>query len=707
MKGDFSRDTFSPRQHYSAVLMQQGRVQVDADWNEQRAIDRHRTETATRDLVGVGGGQAHNAGFEIRVVENGQNLDIGAGDYYVDGILCQNEDAVSFNGQVDLPGPRVIDILKGDPEVGLVYLDVWERHVTSLDDDHIREVALGGPDTSTRSRTVWQARVLRVKADTSKIAALHPLLEKHVETASKLEDSPTDDLRFTLAQTDNRILELLGVDCESSFDDEIRDENPSSSGLLAAQAVPPARTESRCAVPPSAGYELLENQLYRVEIHQGGERDAATFKWSRDNGSIETAVLSVTPRETVTEIVVRDLGRDEPLGFANGQYVELVDDSREQAGQAGPLVQIISDINPTTRTIVVNGVFTAVGTEDAQDFHYKLRRWDSAGALETPSDDEEFVELEGGIEVRFTGDFFNAGDYWLIPARTATGKIEWPYENITENGQNLQRPLPQPPAGIEHHYSRLTIVMAATVNKKRQLLVLSDCRRLFPPLTELTGLFYLGGDGQEAGSGQPLPKPLVVGVANGDRPVLGARVRFEVRADDLDGYDGKLEAEGNAGKSVTVITNARGEAQCSWTLATDLPSQQVRASLLDGTHLPVYFNANLSAAGEAVAESIQIIKLLLSNDQDLRVDGNVPVDALSEGIKVVCDEETSIDEQTVRERPTCFVTLEMPFPQREDDPELWGEDLIGFPAPRSRGGIARGEERDPVETVRANRRLAA
>ncbi|HEX3531938.1 MAG TPA: DUF6519 domain-containing protein, partial [Thermoanaerobaculia bacterium] len=35
MKGDFSRDTFRKRKHYNRVRMQQGRVQLDADWNEQ------------------------------------------------------------------------------------------------------------------------------------------------------------------------------------------------------------------------------------------------------------------------------------------------------------------------------------------------------------------------------------------------------------------------------------------------------------------------------------------------------------------------------------------------------------------------------------------------------------------------------------------------------------------------------------------------
>ncbi len=33
MKADFSRNTFDPGKHYSRVLEQQGRVQVDADFN--------------------------------------------------------------------------------------------------------------------------------------------------------------------------------------------------------------------------------------------------------------------------------------------------------------------------------------------------------------------------------------------------------------------------------------------------------------------------------------------------------------------------------------------------------------------------------------------------------------------------------------------------------------------------------------------------
>ena len=46
MKGDFTRDTFKKEKHYSGVRMQQGRVQVDADWNEQVDIQISKTTAA-------------------------------------------------------------------------------------------------------------------------------------------------------------------------------------------------------------------------------------------------------------------------------------------------------------------------------------------------------------------------------------------------------------------------------------------------------------------------------------------------------------------------------------------------------------------------------------------------------------------------------------------------------------------------------------
>src|SRR5690349_4080803 len=105
MKGDFSRQTFNPAKHYSGVLMQQGRVLLDADWNEQQVIQQRRTETESNDVVGATGAPDNDAGFAITLDTDGTTLLIGPGRYYVDGILCENELAVAYNNQPDLPDP--------------------------------------------------------------------------------------------------------------------------------------------------------------------------------------------------------------------------------------------------------------------------------------------------------------------------------------------------------------------------------------------------------------------------------------------------------------------------------------------------------------------------------------------------------------------------------------------------------------------------
>src|SRR5580658_3674682 len=63
MKGDFSRVTFRQEKQYSRVLMQQGRVQMDADWNEQMAILAHRNEIQMADIVGASGVPAGSDSF--------------------------------------------------------------------------------------------------------------------------------------------------------------------------------------------------------------------------------------------------------------------------------------------------------------------------------------------------------------------------------------------------------------------------------------------------------------------------------------------------------------------------------------------------------------------------------------------------------------------------------------------------------------------
>lgn len=87
MRGDFTRWTFNRTKHYSGVLNQQGRVALDADWNEQIAIDLDDDRTVRRDLIGLCGGPQGQAGFDI--VITGGTLTVTAGRYYVAGIRVE------------------------------------------------------------------------------------------------------------------------------------------------------------------------------------------------------------------------------------------------------------------------------------------------------------------------------------------------------------------------------------------------------------------------------------------------------------------------------------------------------------------------------------------------------------------------------------------------------------------------------------------
>src|SRR5437762_10311776 len=92
-RGDFTRDTFNPLKHFRRVLIQQGRVQLDADWNEQGAILLHYLQSLAADLIGQHGGSSDGAAFKINAINSALNVandfQICAGNYYVDGILCE------------------------------------------------------------------------------------------------------------------------------------------------------------------------------------------------------------------------------------------------------------------------------------------------------------------------------------------------------------------------------------------------------------------------------------------------------------------------------------------------------------------------------------------------------------------------------------------------------------------------------------------
>src|ERR1700744_4018399 len=94
MSFDISRSTFRPRKNFLGVVMQQGRVQLDSDWNEWQSEFSRRIQAGSLDTMGraVYPASTPNA-FKITPGTNangGPALSIGAGRYYVDGLLAEN-----------------------------------------------------------------------------------------------------------------------------------------------------------------------------------------------------------------------------------------------------------------------------------------------------------------------------------------------------------------------------------------------------------------------------------------------------------------------------------------------------------------------------------------------------------------------------------------------------------------------------------------
>src|SRR5262249_7687643 len=181
MSGDFSRDSFDPHKNFTRVLMQQGRPQLDADWNEQIAIFWHYWRSFVADLIGPYAGPAQNCGFGLlaqsdfplsadsgvspedqrRLQKQLKNHDflVCPGHFYVNGILCRNHAHFPYAGHI---GSSEESWSPDKSAAYLVYLDVWERSVSALEDDWIREPALNGIDTCIRTKVTWRVRAVKL-----------------------------------------------------------------------------------------------------------------------------------------------------------------------------------------------------------------------------------------------------------------------------------------------------------------------------------------------------------------------------------------------------------------------------------------------------------------------------------------------------------------------------------------------------------------
>jgi hypothetical protein len=537
MKGDFSNDTFDPTQHYSSVRMQQGRVQLDSDWNQEMDIFDHRVQTETIDFIGGSGAPSGNAGFGITAANGDTNiitLSIGPGRYYVNGLLCENEQANDYTLQPDYPIDTTAVGALPTGQYYLAYLDAWQRGITAVNDLNLLEVALGGADTTGRFQNLSQVKLMPID-----VTGISP------------------------------------INCSTVFD-ETATSGPAYENVQNWQALTTPSTGQ--LVPQVDTNASFQNQLYRVEMHVGGNQQMATFKWSRDNGSIAAYIQNI--QGNVITLSAINSGQQSP--FQAMQWVELCNATAELLGQPGVFVQIqtannnqvtvvwpdndttidlslfidgtlrswdgtlptnltittlaISSITNTLAnnepgttlglTVAINGtlptaiqvgqfvklsnstnpqnytsyltqvlaintannqlVVSSTGVDLTQLANLNSLKLLSVGTNPIQLPNNNFTNaLENGLSVTFSVGQYNTGDYWQIPSRVITNAIEWPLDS----NNNL---LVQSPKGIYHYYAQLALVQNTATGWVQPAEY--ECRNIFSPLSDFSQLIAVEAD---------------------------------------------------------------------------------------------------------------------------------------------------------------------------------------------------------------------
>jgi hypothetical protein len=487
MHADISRDSFDPDSHTLRVVQEQGALLLDADANEQTAALLHRLHTLAGDLFGPYWGPADGSGFKIDLTADKKDLTVSPGRYYVSGLLCENPDdfPVTFLTQPSYPGAAFPAAGVGnkpfDPTKPFaVYLDVWEREVTETEmraSPGQIDPALQTLSPTPRTQLVWQVKVFQD----------------------------------------------LGKDA-GKFKQDLVDNPSTAVALWVASMAPPAASPGKLTArvrnaqtgTHEGDYTGPENQLYRVEIHRGGtayqagalsapDVTNATFKWARDNGSV-VFPLTIDSAETVWQpdpkaqtfvVALANTGRDARTGLTKGDWVEYTDPATAFAPElfsGKPIRQLFKVVTVGSDTVTLwSPTSSAIPLPTLPERVIRwafLRRWDfrpfgkvaspSHATGAPPADDgallvvapaagsREWLDVEVGIQVRFElGKNYRPGDYWLIPARTASGAIVWPQmsqDSTDPHGKKTTSLVPRPvkARNADHAYAPLAIIDPAT-----------------------------------------------------------------------------------------------------------------------------------------------------------------------------------------------------------------------------------------------------
>jgi hypothetical protein len=442
VKGDFSSFKFKPGSNYLSVFKQQGRVDLDSDWNEQTEIWNERQRQLICDLLG---GLAvplcpnkitpdNSSALKIDKFSRGPggiiDFSIGCGIAYIGGFPCWFENNMMFKAQPDYPEP---EIPEGTGDI-LAYVEVWNKTINYIDDETIREPALGGPDTCLRKKLIAQVKFKYVP--------------DNIDTPGKAEEH----IRATF--TENDLLLTLKIE-ETPY------QIPISFGEV------------------DMGGGLIPGNLhFRIELHRGVDSDGGYsegFKWSDENAATVVRVLEVAGSNS---LVVEEAEAVTGESLKVGDWVEISNFLTEHHRQGGHMarideitqdetgLQVIldSEIHPLLRRFQIGG-----RSKPKYFLAPRLRRW--AGYISPVSADAVY-DLGRGIKATFHYGGkkydFHPGNYWTFAIRDrAHNKRFAPQKAL--------------PDGVDIYRHPLAIIK---FKGKKQVSKIIDCRRFFKPMVD-------------------------------------------------------------------------------------------------------------------------------------------------------------------------------------------------------------------------------
>lgn len=447
MGSDRARISYDPAQQYRAVVAQQGRVTLEADWNEAHQIASEELREETLDFVGAAG--TPDDGYKVVSVKTPFDLATTLGTMYVGGIRAFSPTQIQYSNQrdwLDHEGDptwvKPADLANAPSTREFIYLLLREQQVSAVEDSALLEKALGGPDTTQRLRLIQH--IVRLQTDGDNCSSA---FDKAIEIWRGKQG----------LKLDRSTLRLL------------------SSTTLQVSFAPPPTPVDLCEPEARSGYLGADNQLIRVQVIKfDPTTNRGQLVWGYDNAAflyraefINDKTLRLNPRPVDESHRPRANQAVEVLRSAaqlqNNEYI---------AAATGVVTTLTANYDPDTRAVSLATALPTAYQTPTQTPSLFLRVWEKIEDF-TPGMAVSLGDIGLQVTLSTNNQPWHIGDYWQIAVRPG---------EPTEVYPKRYREAPQPPDG-----PHLWVCPLAVIGwNDGRLRILQDCREHFDDLVKLT-----------------------------------------------------------------------------------------------------------------------------------------------------------------------------------------------------------------------------